>query len=101
MKKLWDCLERAGRPDTPVCGLEAALSQTLCVEALQESAPEIVVFPAARVRRRDTAGLERTWVEGLDEELALCYEGNALPSEMGLAWARSGRTIATHGTALP
>jgi predicted dehydrogenase len=94
MKKLWDCLERAGRPEAPVCGLEAALSQTICVEALQESAPEIAGFDPVRIRLADESGLARTWVDGLDEELALCYERNALPSELGLGWARPGRTIA-------
>ncbi len=92
MKKLWDCLALVGRDERPVCGLEAAASQTLVVEALDASAPEIMDFPAGRVRRQDETGLERTWVEGLDEELRICYERNALPSEIGLGW-RPGRPV--------
>lgn len=96
MKKLWDCLELVGRPESPVCGLEAAASQTLCVEGLQESAPEILDFPPGRIRRVDETGLERTWVAGLDEELRLCSERNALPSEIGLDW-RPGRPVDLRG----
>jgi hypothetical protein len=93
MKKLWDCLELVGCPESPVCGLEAALSQTLCVEGLHASAPAILGFAADRVRRVDKTGHDRTWVEGLDEELRLCYERNRLPSEAGFSWARPGRLI--------
>jgi predicted dehydrogenase len=96
MKKLWDCLELVGRRESPVCGLEAAASQTLCVEGLQESAPEITGFAPDRVRREDPTGWKRTWIEGLDEELRLCYERNALPSEIGFDW-RPGRVIDLRG----
>lgn len=92
MKKLWDCLALVGAGEGPVCGLEAAASQTLCIEGLQESAAGITGFPPNRIRRVDERGVARTWVEGLDEELRLCYEKNALPSEIGLDW-RPGRVV--------
>ena len=96
MKKLWDGLELVGRRGSPVCGLEAAASQTLCVEGLEESAPEITGFASGRIRQIDETGWKRTWVEGLDEELRLCYERNALPSEIGLDW-RPGRVVDLRG----
>jgi predicted dehydrogenase len=96
MKKLWDCLALVGRRKIPVCGLEAAASQTLCVEGLQESAPEITAFDPRLIRRVDETGRKRTWVEGLDEELRLCYDRNALPSEIGLDW-RPGRRVDLRG----
>ena len=43
--KLWTCLEAVrGQADIP-CGIEAAIAQTVCVNAAQESRPAIVDFP--------------------------------------------------------
>lgn len=94
MNKLWASIAavRSGAP--PVCGVQAALSQILCLNAAQESAPEIVGFPPGLVRREGEPGRDRLRVEGLDEALAEAYEKERLPSEMGVPWARAGREIA-------
>jgi predicted dehydrogenase len=93
LKKLWDVIEsaRTGRP--AACGLEAALSQTLCLNGAQDSMPDIPDFP--RPLLSVEGGPERTsvCVEGLAEALADCYETSQLPSEAGLPWARRGRLI--------
>lgn len=93
MKKLWDCLESVKTGKPPVCGLEAAMSQTLCVDGMHDSMPEIADFPQNLLVKEGAPGQERTWVEGLDETLELCYEKNRLPSELGVPWSRTGRRI--------
>ncbi len=93
MNKLWASIAavRSGQP--PLCGIQAALSQILCLNAAQESTPEIVDFPRDLVRREGAPGRERLMVEGLDEALTEGYEKERLPSEAGLSWARAGREI--------
>jgi predicted dehydrogenase len=93
MKKLWDAIGAAGGGPAPVCGIEAATAQTLVINGMQESAPGIVDFPAALLRREEGPAGGRVWVEGLDDVLERCYAEGALPSESqaGVGWARAGR----------
>lgn len=87
----------------PLCGLEAAASQTLCMNGIQDSMPEIRDFPAGLVRTVDnaggrrleveTAGARRRIVDGLDEAFAACFDAGALPSELGLDWSAKGEKI--------
>jgi len=106
MNKLWRSIDGAregGGGARPLCGLEAAASQTLCMNGIQDSRPEIMDFPAGLVRTVDNAGgrglevetpgARRRVVDGLDEALAACYEAGALPSELGLAWSAKGEKI--------
>jgi predicted dehydrogenase len=74
-----------------VCGPEAALSQTLCINGLHESVTEIPSFPAALIRRAGTP--ERIYVSGLDDVLLRCYREGKLPGEAGIPWAAAGRPI--------
>jgi predicted dehydrogenase len=86
-------------PDGPTCGIEAAAAQTLCVNAMHDSVPDIVPFPEGLVMMRDG---DRLSVPGLDGALLRCYERWSLPSEMGVPWARAGRTIdVTHYSDFP
>ena len=104
MNKLWQSI--AGARDggaRPLCGLEAASSQTLCMNGIQDSMPDVHDFPAELVRtvegpgaRRlavETPGARRLVVEGLDEALAGCYESGRLPSEIGLPWSAKGIVV--------
>ncbi|HOW86759.1 MAG TPA: Gfo/Idh/MocA family oxidoreductase [Candidatus Aminicenantes bacterium] len=104
MNKLWQSIEGAREGGArPVCGLAAAASQTLCMNGIQDSMPEIRDFPAGMVRTVDglaaprtvieTPGAKRRVVEGLDEALAACYEAEKLPSELGLPWSAGGEEI--------
>jgi predicted dehydrogenase len=93
LKKMWDAIEsaRTGRP--AACGLEAALSQTLCLNGAQDSMPAIGEFPQALLKVEGDPGKESVCVEGLAEAFADCYETSRLPSEAGIPWARKGRPI--------
>lgn len=81
-----------GREDL-LCTPEAALSHTVCVNGLHDSAGDPVDFPTGRVRVQGERAERLTWVEGLQEEMLACYRNNVLPSEMGLDWACGGRTV--------
>ncbi len=93
MKKLGDCLAAVRSGAAPVCGLEAAMSQTLALDGLQDAMPEIAEFPARLVRTEPTPSGGRLWVEGLDEVLFRCYEAGRLPSELGAPWIRKAGRI--------
>jgi len=104
MNKLWRSIAGVGAEGArPLCGLEAAASQTLCMNGIQDSMPEVRDFPAELVRvvegadaRRlavETPGSKRRVVEGLDEAFAACYEAWRLPTEMGLPWSAKGAAV--------
>ena len=104
MNKLWQSIAGAGAEGArPLCGLEASASQTLCMNGIQDSMPEVRDLPADLVRvvegpgeRRlavETPGSKRRVVEGLDEAFAACYEAWRLPSEMGLPWSVKGTAV--------
>ncbi len=93
MKKLWVCLEAVKTGRQPVCGIEAAMSQTLALNGMHDSMPEIAGFPRHLIREENPLGQRRIWVEGLDDILEGCYEKNSLPSEAGVPWSRKGRKI--------
>jgi hypothetical protein len=85
-----DRVRSQGGGSGEVCGVEAASAQTICVNAMHESAPEIVSFPP-KVRRGFPD--HRVHVVGLDEDLLRCYRSWVLPSEIGCAWAAAGRHV--------
>jgi predicted dehydrogenase len=93
MNKLWQSIAGVRDGTRPLCGLEAAAAQTLCMNGMQDSVPEICDFPAALVRAVEAEGKRRMVVEGLDETLAACYEAGRLPSEMGVAWSAKGTAV--------
>lgn len=92
-KKLWDCIEAVRGGGQVVCGPEAALAQTICINGAQESPREIVVFPEEMVGVHETPNGGNTWVSGLGEALEQCFESGRLPSEAGFSWARAGRRV--------
>jgi hypothetical protein len=87
MTKLWEAVRKVRTGERPACGLEAAASQTLCINGMQDSMPEIREFPETMRRRLEENESWRIWVEGLDEALEACYAANALPSELGFPWS--------------
>jgi hypothetical protein len=76
--------------DGVACGVEAAAAQTVCVNAMHESAAGIVIFPA--LLRRGLPD-DRVHVLRLEEELLRCYQASVLPSEIGCPWAATGRRV--------
>jgi len=108
MNKLWQSIAGAREEGArPLCGLDAAASQTLCMNGIQDSMPDIRTFPAGLIRTVESAGgrqlavgtpgARRVVVEGLDEALAGCYDAGKLPSELGLSWSAKGTLIDLRG----
>lgn len=90
-QKLFTAVRAVRRPSPVQCGPEAALAQTLCVNGIQESVPEISDFPASLIRRAE--GGRRRWVANLVSVLMQCYSHYKLPSETGVEWSRCGAAV--------
>ncbi len=92
-QKLWNFIQdiQAGRE--AACGLEAAFSQVLCVNGLQESQPEIVPFPAGLIQEMKEGESRRLWVKGLQEALEQSFAEGRLPGELGFFWSLPGRRV--------
>ena len=89
--KLEEALDAVTTGAPVVCGPEAASAQTLCVDGVHESVPDVTTVPTG-IRRRATEP-DRYWIEGLDADLLRCYERAVLPSAAGVSWSIPGRTI--------
>ncbi len=66
LNKLWQSIEAVRSGGKLLCGLEAAMAQTLCMNGAQESMPEITSFPPAMLQRRQNEqGNEYVAAKGL------------------------------------
>jgi len=74
-----------------VCGPEAAMPQTLAVDGMHDSVPEIPALPVSLLRLETSP--ERVWTAGLDDLLRRCYRDGTLPAETGVPWAVAGRRV--------
>ena len=88
--KLWCIIDAIRGKAQIACGAEAALPQTICIEAMHASM-EILDFPSELIKFDEENNI--VWVRGLMEELDSSYENWALPSEMNLPWAGKGKKI--------
>lgn len=89
--KLLAAVEMLNNPKEMVCGPEAAFPQTLCMNGIQESVPEIPFFPKSLVQEDETR--DRLRVKGLDEAFYQSYRAGLLPFERNISWATRGKTI--------
>ncbi len=91
LRKLFEAVETIREPKAILCGPEASVAQTLCMNGMQESVPEIFDFPDSKIDSDPECG--RRWVKNLLQELQDCYKKGILPSEAKLDWARSGKPV--------
>jgi predicted dehydrogenase len=96
-EKLFQVINSIRNKQPVVCGPEAAGAQTACIYAAQESMPNIVDFPKDDVVIEGKPGERRIHVKDLEKVLDQCYEGSALPSELGIGWAVRASEIAVTG----
>jgi len=96
-RKIWLTINaiQSGRP--PVCGIEASLPHTQCVNAAQKSAPEIVAFPADAIQVSGEVGHRKTSVKDLGDVLMRCYDEWKLPTEISAPWAKAAKDIPIAG----
>jgi predicted dehydrogenase len=93
MKKLWDSIRAVRTGIPPVCGIAAASAQTLAVNGLQDSRPEVVEIPPLQRAVERAGNSEWIRIDGLDEAWERCAGEYRLPADLGIAWARAGRRI--------
>lgn len=93
LEKMWEAINLVGSAGLPACGLEAAMSQTLCLNGAQDSMPQVQDFPRSLLLEQGEPGRRAISVRGLDEVFKKCYEKRLLPSELGAAWGKKGRAI--------
>ncbi|MGI6189974.1 MAG: Gfo/Idh/MocA family oxidoreductase [Clostridiales bacterium] len=91
MNKLWMTIDAVKGLQPVICGIEAASSQTICINGMQEAVPQIPYFPENLVRYDEDTGI--AWVEGLNDILKMCYREWKLPHETGVSWAKAGRKM--------
>jgi predicted dehydrogenase len=89
--KLFDAVRTIHEPRTILCGPEASIAQTLCMNGMQESVSAIVDFPDSKIDRDPEC--DRKWVKNLLQELESCYRKGIMPSEADLDWTRSGKPV--------
>jgi len=97
--KLWQSAECVRTGAAPVCGIEACIPHTLCVNGAQVSTGGATDFPEGAIRRQSQPdGDSLTWVEGLQDVMRRCYDQWMLPSELeSVEWARAGRKTSLEG----
>lgn len=89
--KLFEAVASVREPRPILCGPEAASSQTLCINGIQESGAEIISFAESMIEKNEEE--RRRWVKGLDEALYDCYKKGTMPSEEGFFWAQARKSI--------
>lgn len=96
-QKLWTCIEAIHNGTGIPCGAEAAIAHTLCINGAQDSMSEIVNFPEELLVRDGETN--RVWVEGLDETMIKCYRNWEMPGDIGVQWAKQGKSVDMRGYA--
>jgi len=87
-KKLFEAVDAVHDPKPVICGPQAARSQTLCVNGIQDAVKDITAFPQSML---ETDG-KKIWAKDLKESFLICYKNGTLPYEEGFSWARGGET---------
>jgi predicted dehydrogenase len=83
-----------------VCGPEAAGMQTLCINGMHESMPNICQWPADLITMgnlEEEHSEQYRQVTGLRQVLKACYDQNQLPAECGTPWAVAGDIVDMRG----
>jgi predicted dehydrogenase len=89
--KLFVAVDRVKSPSTILCGLEAARSQTLVMNGVQDSVGEILNFPKTIINRE--ADEKRWCVSDLFQNMIDAYQGNLMLHQTNVSWTQCGKTI--------
>ncbi len=93
--KLWHTLDAVRNHTAPICGLQACIPHTLCVNGAYESTPAPHPFPQNLVQVTPWMDADTiTAVDSLSNVMQHCYDQNILPAESRIApWAIPAQTI--------
>lgn len=90
-RKLWVMIDAVLEGAAVPCGIEAALTHTVCINGIHESKPEITSFPDPLIKLDQDS--DTIYVEHLGDLMVHLYQDERLPSEEGVSWAQAGRRI--------
>ena len=90
LRKLYYAVKSVRSFKSVLCGPEAALAQTLCINAIQESVVNIGSFPESSLKPFGKNGI---FVKNLYDVFWKCYNNSLLPSESECLWAKAGNRI--------
>ena len=92
--KLGDSIKASLDEGGIVCGPEAAMMHTLCMNGAQESVPSVGVFPCRDVYKIGAPGSQVRVMTGLAEQMEGAYAANLLPGEyQPMAWTQLGKKV--------
>lgn len=90
-RKLWVMIDAILDQKTIPCGIEAAMTHTICINGIHESKPDIVKFPDELITH--DLELDTIYVEHLSDLMVHLYQGERLPSDEKISWAQAGQII--------
>jgi hypothetical protein len=93
LDKLWQTVQSIQNGTPSACGPAAAAPQTAFMYAAQQSPPQIKEFPPSEIVTVGEIGDRATFVRGLQDVMDRCFYESKLPAELGIPWARPGRTV--------
>ncbi len=95
LRKVWMAIDAVNGDAEVLCGAEAALPHAKCISGIHKSVPEPVCFPEEMVQWDENMfdGQSGYYVKELPSVFKAGFENWALPSEMGVSWARSGKKV--------
>lgn len=92
--KLWDAIAACRGERQIVCGLEASMMHTLCVNGAQDSVPAVKEFPASWVYKAGVPGSQVRVMPGLAEQMLAAYKAGKLTSEVQeQSWSQLGDVV--------
>lgn len=92
--KLWDAIAACRGERQIVCGLEASMMHTLCVNGAQDSVPAVKDFPASWVYKAGVPGSQVRAMPGLADLMPAAYEAGKLMSEVQeQSWSQLGCVV--------
>jgi Predicted dehydrogenases and related proteins len=96
-KKLWTSIDAILGKGMITCGPEAALSHTICINAMSESVPDILTYSDDIIRIKDYPSSKSRiiYVDRLADAMSKSYESSLLPAEIGFPWSGIGKRIYT------
>lgn len=74
--------------EKPYCSLEIAKAQTLCINGMHESCPEITAIPPAEVEQKWQENDSKRIINGIDAMIEQAYAEEKLFAEIGVPWAK-------------
>ncbi|HKM16733.1 MAG: Gfo/Idh/MocA family oxidoreductase [Firmicutes bacterium] len=90
-RKLWVMIDAILNNDTVPCGIEAAMTQTVCINGIHESRPEITWFPKQLIKHDPES--DTIYADHLGDLMVHLYQSERLPSDEGISWSQPGQLI--------